>query len=219
MTNDTHRSKGEIFLTSSIHAVAHDIARKLDLSKANKLVFIDTASEAKGEREDLEWQKIDRQKLVDAGFVVSDYSITGKSRSELETNLSSFDYIYLSGGDTFYLLQQSQKSGFVSLIREFIQEKGKVYIGTSAGSIIAGPKLLEYHKMEGVILEDRKAYDLVNFTTVPHWGSEDFKEKYLGGRIADIYREDQVPLILLTDDQYVHVRNGIIEIIDIKTVS
>lgn len=219
MKPNTHHSKGEIFLTSSIHAVAHDIATKLDLSNANKLVFIDTASEPKGEREDLEWQKIDRQKLVDAGFVVSDYSITNKSRSELEVDLSSFDYIYLSGGDTFYLLQQSQKSGFVSLIKEFIQEKGKVYIGTSAGSIIAGPKLLEYHQMEGVILEDRKAYGLVNFTTVPHWGSEDFKDKYLGGRIATTYKEDQVPLILLTDGQYVHVQNGIMEIIDVKNVS
>jgi dipeptidase E len=219
METNTPHSKGEIFLTSSIHAVAHDIARKLNLSKANKLVFINTASEPKGECEDLEWQKIDRQKLVGAGFVVSDYSITGKSRNELETDLSSFDYIYLSGGSTFYLLQQSQQSGFTSLIKELIQEKGKVYIGTSAGSIIAGPKLLEYHQMEGVILEDRKAYDLVNFTTVPHWGSEDFKDKYLGGRIATTYREDQVPLILLTDDQYVHVQNGTMEIIDVKTVS
>lgn len=73
--------------------------------------------------------------------------------------------------------------------------------------------------MEGVSLEHREAYGLVNFTTVPHWGTEDFKEKYLGGRIATVYREDQVPLILLTDDQYVHIRNGTMEIIDVKTVS
>ena len=207
----------QLFLTSSIHAVGHDIAKKVDLSKANKLVFIDTASEPKGEREDLEWQKIDRQVLVDAGFVVSDYTITGKSRSELETDLEAFDYIYLSGGDTFYLLQQSQKSGFVSVIRELILEKGKIYIGTSAGSIIDGPKLLDYYGSEGVTLEDRNTYGLVNFTLVPHWGSEGFKEKYLGGRIQMVYREDQVPLLLLTDNQYVHVQDGRMEIIDVSS--
>jgi dipeptidase E len=207
----------ELFLTSSIHAVGHDIAKPLDLSKANQLVFITTASEPKGEREDLEWQKIDRQVLVDAGFVVSDYTITGKSRSQLETDLEMFDYIYLSGGDTFYLLEQSQKSGFVSLIRELVREKGKVYIGTSAGSIIAGPKLLDYHGAKGVILEDRTTYGLVNFTLMPHWGSEYFREKYLGGRMNVIYKEDQVPIILLTDSQYVHVQDGRMEIIDVQS--
>jgi dipeptidase E len=207
----------ELFLTSSVHAVARDIAKKVDLSKANKLVFIDTASEPKGEREDLEWQKIDRQTLVDAGFVVSDYTITGKSRSQLEADLDAFDYIYLSGGDTFYLLEQSQKSGFVSLIRELILEKGKIYIGTSAGSIIAGPKLLDYHGAEGVTLEDRNTYGLVNFTIVPHWGSEGFKEKYLSGRIQIVYKEDQVPLLLLTDSQYVHVQDGQMVVVDVKS--
>lgn len=203
-------------MTSSVDRVAHDIVKRADFSSTNKLVFIDTASEPKGEREDLEWQKIDRQKLVDAGFVVSDYTITGKSRSEVKTHLEQFDCIYFSGGDTFYLLEQSQKSECVSLIRELVQEQGKRYIGTSAGSIIAGPKLLEYHQREGVMLENREAYGLVNFTVVPHWGSEGFKEKYLGGRIAMVYKEDQVPLILLTDNQYVHVKDGQVEIIDVR---
>lgn len=207
----------QLFLTSSIHAVGHDIAKKTDLSKGNKLVFVDTASEAKGEREDLEWQIIDRQVLVDAGFDVSDYTITGKSKSQLEVDLEPFDYIYLSGGSTFYLLEQSQKSGFVSVIRELILEKGKIYIGTSAGSIIAGPKLLDYHGAEGVTLEDRNTYGLVNFTIVPHWGSEGFKEKYLGGRIKIVYKEDQVPLLLLTDSQYVHVQDGRMEIVDVRS--
>ncbi|MBI2644782.1 hypothetical protein HYW94_01210 [Candidatus Uhrbacteria bacterium] len=53
----------ELFLTSSVHAVAHDIAKKVDLSKASKLVFIDTAAEPK--EGDMTWLKNDRQALVD----------------------------------------------------------------------------------------------------------------------------------------------------------
>lgn len=208
--------KGDIFLTSSVDRVAHDLVKRADFSHANKLVFITTASEPKGEKEDLAWQKNDRQKLVDAGFVVSDYTITGKLRDQLRADLSGFDCIYLSGGDTFYLLEQSQKSDFVSLIRELVEVEGKTYIGTSAGSIIAGPRLMDYHQREGVVLPSRDAYGLVHFTVIPHWGSEGFREKYLGGRIAMIYTEEQVPLILLTDYQYVHVHNGYIEIVDVR---
>lgn len=207
--------KGELFLTSSVERVAHDLAKRRDFSHAHKLVFIDTASEPKGEREDLEWQKIDRQALVDAGFVVSDYTITGKSESEVRTHLEQFDCLYFSGGSTFYLLEQSQKSGLVSLIQELVQEQGKIYMGTSAGSIIAGPRLLDYHQGE-VTLESRDTFGLVNFTLIPHWGSESFKEKYLGGRIGVVYKEDQVPLLLLTDNQYVHVKDGQVEIIDVR---
>ncbi|OGN13906.1 MAG: hypothetical protein A3J47_03455 [Candidatus Yanofskybacteria bacterium RIFCSPHIGHO2_02_FULL_43_22] len=205
----------ELFLTSSVHAVAHDIAKRVNLSKANKLVFIDTAAEPKGERDDLEWLKNDRKALVDAGFKVSDYTITGKSRDQLETDLNEFDYIYLSGGNTAYLLEQSQKSGFVSLIKELVQ-KGKIYIGTSAGSIIAGPRLPDYFADEDAELENNDGYGFVNFTLLPHWGSEDFKERYLGERLKIVYKDDQVPLLLLTDNQYVHVQNDQIKIVDVK---
>lgn len=161
--------------------------------------------------------KNDRQSLVDSGFVVTDYTITGKTRAKIETDLDGFDYIYLSGGDTAYLLSQSQKSGFTSLIRELVQDKGKIYIGTSAGSIIAGPKLPDYFPNEKrVELENENGYSLINFTILPHWGSEDFKEKYLSGRLKIVYKEDQAPLLLLTDNQYVHVKDDQMKIIDVQ---
>jgi dipeptidase E len=129
--------------------------------------------------------------------------------------LDSFDYIYMSGGDTSYLLEQSQKSDFISLIKELINDKGKTYIGTSAGSIITGPKLPEFYLPEGYELKDRTCYGFVNFTILPHWGSEHFKEKYLGERLEITYKDTQIPLILLTDNQYVIVRDEQMQIIDL----
>jgi dipeptidase E len=207
----------ELFLTSSVHAVAHDIAKKVDLSKASKLVFIDTAVEPKEEREDLEWLKKDKQALIDAGFVVSDYTITGKTKDQLEGDLNDFDYIYMSGGNTAYLLEQSQKSGFIPVINDFIRKKNKIYIGTSAGSIIAGPRLPDYFSDEEAELENKNGYGFVNFTLVPHWGSEDFKERYLGERLKIVYKEDQVPLILLTDNQYIHIKDDQMRIVDVSS--
>ena len=125
-----------LFLTSAVHGVAHDIAKRVNLSKGNKLVFIDTAAEVVTGNKN--WLKKDRRALVKAGFNITDYTLAGKKKSQLEKDLASFDYIYLSGGDTFYLLEQSQKSGFASLVKDLVLKRGKTYIGTSAGSIIAG---------------------------------------------------------------------------------
>ena len=72
----------QLFLTSSVHAVANHIAKKIDLSKRNLLVVIDTAAEVK--EGDKQWLKNDRKALVDAGFEVIDYTITGKTKKELE---------------------------------------------------------------------------------------------------------------------------------------
>lgn len=204
----------QLFLTSSVHAVAHDIAERVDLAKKNNLVFITTAAD--GEEGEKEWLKRDRQALVDAGFKVTDYTIIDKTADQLKSELASYDYIYFSGGNTLYLLQHSQQTGFIPVIKALIKEQGKVYIGTSAGSIIAGPKVPEYLEAdEGVKVAGRESYGFVNFTIVPHWGSEHFRERYLNKRLEMAYKDDQVPLILLTDNQYVYVQNEAFEIIDI----
>jgi peptidase E len=209
-----------MFLTSSVNSVAHDIAKRIDLSKEKKLVFITTPAEPEMDT-DLTWLHNDRKALVDAGFEVTDYTITGKTISELKSDLAVFDYIYVSGGNTWYLLQESHKSGFFDLIKDLINSDEKTYIGTSAGSIIAGTECPDYllEEDETLDLEKQRGYSLVNFTIVPHWGSEDFRKEYLEGRLEIAYKKDQVPLLILTDTQYVIVEGDKFEIMDVKNGS
>ena len=205
----------QLFLTSSVNIVAHDIAKRLDLASHNKLVFITTPAEP--ETGDKTWLKNDRLSLVKAGFKVTDYTITGKKPDQLKNDLIDYDFIYLSGGNTLYLLKQSQKTGFIHLVRDLVNKQGKTYIGTSAGSIIAGPKCPDYllERDEVMEVEKQKGYGLVNFTILPHWGSKDFKDKYLKGRLQIAYKVNQVPLLLLTDTQYVHVKDNKCEVVDV----
>lgn len=210
----------QLFLTSSVHAVAHDIANKLNLSQNNQLVFIDTAAEPK--TGDKQWLENDRQSLIDAGFEVTTYTITGKTSDQIKSDLDSYDYFYHSGGNTYYLLKQSQTSGYTSLIQEWVNNQGKTYIGTSAGSIIAGPYLPEYllelSDMEKHNMPDVSGYNFVNFILLPHWGSPHFKERYLKNRMEVIYRDNVAPLILLNDNQYIHVHDSEYKIIDISEI-
>lgn len=206
----------QLFLTSSIHAVAHDIAKRLDLFHKNKLVFITTAAEP--ETGDMTWLKNDRQALVDAGFKVTDYTITNKTIDQLRTDLKDYDFIYNSGGNTLYLLKQSQKSGFITVVKELILEQGKIYIGTSAGSIIASLKCPDYliDINEVKEIENLDGYGFVNFTIMPHWGSKWFWDQYLKGRLEITYKEDSVPFLLLTDNHYVYVQDDRCEIVDAR---
>lgn len=206
----------ELFLTSSVHAVAHDIARKVDLSKGNKLVFITTpAEDPKFADEDTQWQTNDRQALVDAGWQVTDYTISGKTSEHIEADLAQYDFIYVSGGQPPYMLEQSQKTGFIPVIQKLVRG-GKVYIGTSTGSIMCGPTLPAWFDYEAANITDRSCYGFVNFTIGPHWGSKYFKDDYFGVRMKEMYQDNQVPLILLTDSQYVHVQDDQLQITDVN---
>jgi peptidase E len=120
--------------------------------------------------------------------------------------------------NALHLLKESNKTGFIDLIKDLVINQGKVYIGTSAGSIIAGEKCPDYllEKTDMLELADQAGYGFVNFTILPHWGSEHFRDMYLKGRIEIAYKDNQVPLLLLTDTQYVLVEDYSYKIIEVK---
>ncbi|MDD5291502.1 MAG: Type 1 glutamine amidotransferase-like domain-containing protein [Patescibacteria group bacterium] len=203
-----------IFLTSSVNISAEDIAKRFNIK--GKLVFITTASEPKSES-DLTWQDDDRNALIKARFDVFDYTITGKKEEDITEDLKNVDIVYVSGGNSFYLLEKVKESHFDKIVKNFVA-KGKIYIGTSAGSIVAGPDIFPVYYLdsakEAKNLKDYKGIGLVDFTVLPHWGSEHFRERYLKQRLEHVYK-DGYKLILLNDNQYVAVEGNKYRIIDI----
>jgi hypothetical protein len=63
-------------------------------------------------------------------------------------------------------------------------------------------------------VEDKPAYGFVNFTVVPHWGSDFLKKNYLEERLKTAYKKDSVPYVLITDSQYILVEDSNFRIID-----
>lgn len=207
----------ELFLTSNISDVAQDIAGKLDTSGI-RLAFIYTAAELYPDGPFPDWNQENRQTLVDMGFQVTNYTITGKNAVELRKDLSQFDVIYVSGGNTYYLLQQAQLTGFIEIIRDLVVTQNTIYIGTSAGSVVAGPNISPIgdldDKSEASQLNGFLGFNLVNFCILPHWGSEDFSGVYQSA-CAQAYIPNQVPLLFLTNFQYVHLKDNHLEIINV----
>jgi dipeptidase E len=190
------------------------VGKKIDRKDA-KLVFITTAAEV--EEGDLKWKDDDRQSLVDAGFQVTDYTITGQNREEIKNFLKDFDIIYFSGGNTFYLLEKIQQSNCRDVITDFVKN-GKIYIGSSAGSVIAGPNIEPLRDLDNYKkapnLEDFSGLGLVDFVVFPHWGHELFRDRYLNHRIHHTYNEEN-KIILLTNNQFIQVKDDWYRIIEV----
>ena len=201
-----------LFLTSSCFDVAADVAKQMG-KRGLSLLFIKTASEV--EEGDLWWLQKDRDSLLKAGFKVADYTVTGKTKTQIEEKLQKTDVIFFSGGNTFYLLQQIQLSGCADSIREHV-EKGMPYIGSSAGSQIAGPDIWPAYRLDNVDkapkIKGFAGLGLVDFIVFPHWGNDEFKDLYLNHRLEHAYT-DKYKIILLTDNQYIVVEDDIYKIV------
>ena len=163
-------------------------------------------------------QREDRKALVKAGFVVADYTVTGKTKTAIRQEVKMADVIYFSGGNTFYLLQQLQLTQSAGIFRNAIKA-GKIYIGTSAGSIVAGPDIYPTYNLDKVKeaprLKGYKCLGLVDFVVLPHWGSQHFKERYLKQRLTHNYNIKN-KLILLNNYQYVQIESDWYRIVEVK---
>ena len=207
----------KLYLASSIDVTAGAIAEDIGGDpKKLKLAFISTAAES--EKDNKEWLKNDRNGLVKAGFDLSDYTITNKTPQKIDNDLRNADIIHVNGGNTFYLLLQARKSGFDKWIKKAVNN-GKIYTGSSAGSIIASPNIEVLRILEAKIYKEKlKTYDsfgLVDFIVFPHWGSKDFKNSYLNHRVDFAYKPEN-KILLLNDRQFVKVENDMYKIVEVE---
>ena len=126
----------------------------------------------------------------------------------------------MSGGNTFYLLQEMQKTGAMQIVRRIVNE-GKIYIGTSAGSVVAGPDISAIKNLDSEKaapeLQGYEGLSLIELVVLPHWGSPCFRESYLRQGLNHLYDNPIYKAVLLTDNQYLSCKeDGLFEIIDVK---
>jgi peptidase E len=105
----------QLFLTSIAGDVLDDIVQYLPKKPTeSNLAFIITASEVY--TGDLWWLKKDKSKLLELGFNITEFSITGLTKFEIEEKLANIDIIFVAGGNQLYLLDQAIKTGFDQIL-------------------------------------------------------------------------------------------------------
>lgn len=166
-----------LFLTSSFSLVAklfEDFAG--EPVKGKKLAFIPTASLVEKVRF---YVDDDRKAFEKLGLIIEELEVSTATTEEVAQALERNDYIFISGGNTFYLMQELKKKGADKLLIEQINN-GKLYIGTSAGSVIASPNIEFVSDMDepkkAPELTDYSGLHLVDFYLLPHYLNFPFKE-------------------------------------------
>ena len=195
-----------ILLTSSMQHVGEHVCNEYIIPQGYKTVLcIDTATEPDGDN--IPWFYADIKPMQDAGLEVNRFSVTDKTAEEIKEAIDTHDVIYMSGGNTFYLLQQFQKAAALDVLREAVLA-GKPYIGSSAGSALAATDIALVKDIDepekAPDLTDTKGLDLVDFRVFPHWGSESFKGEYEKG-FDTAYNNGDAQFIPLHDTKFIEV--------------
>ena len=102
--------------------------------------------------------------------------------------LSAFDAIFVSGGDSAVLCREMVRTGFDKVLKMAIDD-GLVYVGISAGSMYAAGNL------------DNGLHIIMN-PIIPHWG---------GKKVTEITNSSTE--IYLSDGQALYIENAEISLI------
>ncbi len=175
----------KLFLVSSFKDVVNIFTDfEKDLS-GKTVTFIPTASKVE---KVIFYVNAGRKALEKMGLTVDELEISTATTDEISSKIKNNDFIYVTGGNTFYLLQELKRTGADKLIIDEVNS-GKLYIGESAGAMVASANV-EYAKgMDSIKkapdLESLDALGFVDFYAVPHYNNPPFKKA--AQKIIDTY--------------------------------
>jgi dipeptidase E len=168
----------KLFLSSYFSGVANLLPEFTgNACSGKRVVFIPTASVPE---KVTFYVGADKKSLSKLGLVIDELEISNASQDEITGKINNADYIFVEGGNTFYLLQEMKRTGVDRLIAEQIN-KGKTYIGASAGSVIASNHIEYIKNMDNPAVAkdlngDFSALSIIDFHIVPHCTNFPFKK-------------------------------------------
>jgi dipeptidase E len=144
---------------------------------------------------------LSKKELVELG--ISEIATFNLTNEKFDTT-QKFDVIYVCGGNTFAILDRIRVTGLDGYITRFVSDGEGVYVGVSAGSIVAGPSIeIAGWGSEGdenkIGLTDLEGLKLTDVSVYPHFRGE------LKGEVEEFRKKVSYPVVELTDDEAVFV--------------
>jgi dipeptidase E len=140
-----------------------------------RIAFVVTA--ANPDPESKFWVQVDRRQLEVLGCDVVTLDLATVRGDDLAHQLANVDVVFVTGGSTYQLLWHARRSGFADLAPPLVNEGRLVYVGTSAGAILAGPDIHPAAHPDGRAsappMDSTDALGLVDFTVLPHHQNPD----------------------------------------------
>ena len=195
-----------MILTSSLYESIELVKKFLDKNtESKKILFIPTATNVD---EYKKYIHLTQKAFEDFGYEVENFDVSVFSEEIAKEKLSEAKIVFISGGNTFYLLQELKRKNLITYLKERI-ENGLLYIGESAGSVIAAPDI-EYasvidDKTVATELDDYTGLNLVDFYIVPHFEEEPFVKS--SRNTVELYK-DKLDLKLINNKEAILVENN-----------
>lgn len=125
--------------------------------------------------------------------------------------ISDTEAIFVGGGNTFRLLKTLYDLNLLDPIRQRVAQ-GLPYIGSSAGSNIAGPTIKTTNDMPIVQPASFDALGFVSFQINPHYLDPDPNSKHMGEtrekRLQEFLEENDTPVVAIREGAILRVENG-----------
>ena len=196
----------KLFLTSYLAGTKELVQNFLTQNNVQKILFIPTAANVKEYR-----GYVDEgiAALKENGYDVTVLDVATAPHSKSVQVIKNSGCLCISGGNTFYLLQELKRNGLLNLIKQRVQD-GMLYIGESAGAIIACPDISYNQIMDdkavATELTNYSGMGLVDYYVLPHNGEFPFVETT--AQTIKVYGE-KINLVPLNNSQAVVVENEV----------
>ena len=172
-----------------------------------KVLFIPTASQTGGDF--TSYLNVAKKELTDLGILKENITWFNTNNPTAIGQLNKYDAVYVCGGNTFYLLYQLQRTGLYKKLISFINS-GRVYVGVSAGSVLAGPSILISAPFDtnNIGSKDFTGLGVTSKIICPHY---DKKDENL---IVEVEKKNNWKELRLNDGQAVEVLGDVSKIIE-----
>ena len=148
-----------------------------------------------------------RKRLRDIGYAVQSAHETSIPQKAVEDT----DAIFIGGGNTFRLLKTLQDLDLIEAIRRKVGS-GTPYIGSSAGSNVAGPTIKTTKDMPIVQPRSFDSLGLVPFQISPHYLDPDPNSIHMGEtqeeRILQFLEENDTPVVGIREGAWLLCNDG-----------
>ena len=167
---------GTIFLTSTGLSSKNVYDKFIEIKNSKDLKKVIMITTASTDKENNQYNQIGLSQLKSAGVEFVDFY---DFESDKPKDLSPYDVIYVCGGNTFKLVKFARHANFDKDIKSML-ERGGLYIGVSAGSLIVGPSIQianDVHPDKNEVgLTDFTGFNIVDLIIFPHY-SRDIEEE------------------------------------------
>jgi dipeptidase E len=147
-----------------------------------------------------------------ARFAVMDYSLESVHHAiDPRKAVENTDAFFIGGGNTFRLLKTLQDVDLLDAIRRKVKT-GTPYIGSSAGSNVAGPTIKTTKDMPIVQPRSFDSLGLVPFQISPHFQDPDPNSRHMGEtqeeRILEFLEENEIPVAGIREGAWLLCQNS-----------